>query len=58
MQPCFAPLGYPRGAFPHAERAAAESLAIPVYAELTREQQERVVSAVAAFVHGRVGASR
>jgi dTDP-4-amino-4,6-dideoxygalactose transaminase len=50
MQPCFADLGYPRGAFPHAERAAAESLAIPIYGELTRDQQEAVVSAIGAFV--------
>ena len=51
LQPCFADLGYALGAFPHAERAAAESLAIPIYGELTREQQERVVSAIGAFVH-------
>ena len=50
MQPCFADLGYLRGAFPHAERAAAESLAIPIYGELTRDQQEAVVSAIGAFV--------
>jgi dTDP-4-amino-4,6-dideoxygalactose transaminase len=55
LQPCFADLGYRRGAFPHAERAAAESLAIPIYGELTADQQERVVSAVAAFVR-RTGA--
>ena len=58
LQPCFADLGYARGAFPHAERAANESLAIPVYGELSLEQQERVVSAVAEFVQRKVGAAR
>ncbi|OFW17107.1 MAG: transcriptional regulator [Acidobacteria bacterium RIFCSPLOWO2_12_FULL_66_10] len=58
LQPCFADLGYRRGAFPHAERAAEESLAIPIYGELTADQQERVVSTVGAFVKRRVGAAR
>ncbi|MCU1384182.1 MAG: putative acetyltransferase [Acidobacteria bacterium] len=57
LQPCFADLGYRRGAFPHAERAAEESLAIPVYGELTAAQQEEVVAAIGQFVHGRVPAS-
>jgi len=50
LQPCFADLGYRQGAFPHAERAAQESLAIPVYGELTVDQQEAVVSAIGQFV--------
>jgi dTDP-4-amino-4,6-dideoxygalactose transaminase len=58
LQPCFADLGYAAGAFPHAERAAVESLAIPIYGELTRAQQERVVSAIGSFVHRKVGAAR
>jgi dTDP-4-amino-4,6-dideoxygalactose transaminase len=58
LQPCFAHLGCVRGAFPHAERAAETSLAIPIYGELTLAQQERVVSVIAAFVHRRVGAAR
>jgi dTDP-4-amino-4,6-dideoxygalactose transaminase len=53
LQPCFADLGHRRGAFPHAERAAAESLAIPIYGELTADQQQAVVSAIASFVHSR-----
>jgi dTDP-4-amino-4,6-dideoxygalactose transaminase len=58
MQPCFAHLGYRRGEFPIAERAAAESLAIPVYGELSADQQEYVVNAVASFVEKNLGAVR
>jgi dTDP-4-amino-4,6-dideoxygalactose transaminase len=56
LQPCFAHLGYRRGDFPVAERAANESLAIPIYSELTVEQQQTIVDAVAEYA-GRAGAS-
>jgi dTDP-4-amino-4,6-dideoxygalactose transaminase len=58
LQPCFADLGYARGAFPHAERAANETLAIPIYGELTDAQQRTVVSTIEQFVHRKVGAAR
>jgi dTDP-4-amino-4,6-dideoxygalactose transaminase len=57
LQPCFADLGYRQGAFPLAERAAHESLAIPVYGELTEAQQETVVSAIGRFVQHPVAAN-
>jgi dTDP-4-amino-4,6-dideoxygalactose transaminase len=50
LQPCFEGLGYRAGAFPHAERAARETLAIPIYSELAIDQQQRVVDVIAEFV--------
>lgn len=47
LQPCLAFLGYEPGAFPHAERAAAEVLALPIYPELAEAQQQEVVSVIA-----------
>jgi dTDP-4-amino-4,6-dideoxygalactose transaminase len=47
-QECFAGLGHHVEGFPNADRAAGSSLALPIYAELTRDQQAAVVDALAA----------
>jgi dTDP-4-amino-4,6-dideoxygalactose transaminase len=49
LQQCFAGWGHSAGAFPESERAAAESLAIPIYPELTEDMQAAVVDAVREF---------
>lgn len=49
LQECFAHLGHKPGAFPHAEKAAAEVLALPIYPELTAEQQQYVVDQLAGY---------
>jgi dTDP-4-amino-4,6-dideoxygalactose transaminase len=46
-QKAFAYLGYKTGDFPESERASREVLSLPIYPELTEEQQHHVVSAIA-----------
>lgn len=47
LQTCFAHLGHQAGAFPEAERASAETIALPIYPELGAERQQQVVRAIA-----------
>src|SRR5579871_5686607 len=56
LQQCFAYLGYAEGDFPESERAALQTLALPVYPELKTEQLDHVVATVAEFY--RAGARR
>lgn len=50
LQECFAEFGHRTGDFPHAERAAAETIALPVYPEMTPSQQLHVVNSIAEYV--------
>lgn len=50
VQKCFANLGYKMGDFPQSEKASAEILALPIYAELGEARQHRVIDALASAV--------
>jgi dTDP-4-amino-4,6-dideoxygalactose transaminase len=50
LQPCFEPLGHKPGDFPVAESAARETIALPIYPELSDEQQRFVVGSIRQFL--------
>ena len=49
LQPAFSYLGHKLGDLPRSESASAEVLSLPIYPELTEEQLQNVVAAVADF---------
>lgn len=49
LQAALKPLGYQSGDFPHAEAAAAQVLALPLYPELREDEQQTVVEAIRTF---------
>jgi dTDP-4-amino-4,6-dideoxygalactose transaminase len=50
LQPCFSNLGYKEGDLPVSEAAARETLAVPVYPEMTAEQQSYVIETIRRWV--------
>lgn len=49
LQECFSYLGYRKGDYPESERASVESLALPIFPEMTAEQQAHVISTIRKF---------
>lgn len=46
LQPAFSNLGYAKGDFPITEKAAGSIISLPMYPEMSRSQQDRVISAL------------
>ena len=55
QQECFRDLGYQEGDFPESERASRETLALPIFPELTEDQQRYVAAQVAEFFQKQLG---
>ena len=49
LQECFSNLGYSTGSFPVSEEAAEKTMALPIYPELTSDQQAYVVDSINEF---------
>jgi dTDP-4-amino-4,6-dideoxygalactose transaminase len=58
LQECFASLGHKFGEFPESERAASETLALPVFPELTDEQVRSVVDLITGWFTTKNGSAR
>lgn len=52
LQKCYSDLGHKQGDFPFSEAASQKTVALPIYPELTQEQQEQVFKVIADFVAG------
>ncbi len=49
LQECFRELGYKEGDLPNCEEASREVLSLPVFPELTEEEQDHVIQQIRAF---------
>ena len=56
LQKAYRNLDYKQGDFPVAERVAAEIVSLPMFPQLTQEQQNEVVSRVMEFLGSKVHA--
>jgi dTDP-4-amino-4,6-dideoxygalactose transaminase len=52
LQKCFKYLGYRAGDFPQAELAAKQTVALPIYPELTGQEKDYIIQSVKEFMHG------
>jgi dTDP-4-amino-4,6-dideoxygalactose transaminase len=50
LQKCFKYLGYKRGDFPEAESASLNTLSIPVYPDLTKEEMDYIIQSIKEFL--------
>ena len=53
QQECFQSLGYETGSLPETERAAAEVLSLPIFPELSTDEQQHVINALTEFACGK-----
>jgi len=52
LQKCFKYLGYKRGDFPVAEKAAIQAFTLPIYPELTQDEKNFIIQSVKEFMNG------
>ncbi len=50
LQKCFQYLGYKKGDFPESEKASQQTLAIPVYPDLTKKEMDYIVCSIREFL--------